>query len=94
MDNIIRMLDGQPLRNPQQMPDDGSPFTDESLMPFGKFAGTKLKELPMDYVDWMCLQPEMKNQRLNVYLKGLKKKAGDQVESQIEAATESDDVPF
>ena len=88
MDNIVRMLDGQPTPGPQRQPnrplieDDGKPFTDESLMPFGKHAGTKLKFLPQDYLNWMMEQPEMKNVRLNNWLKA-KKRGGKTMAQEI-----------
>lgn len=72
MDNIVKLLQGSSPQK-QHIPDDGKPFTNESPMPFGKFAGTKLRDLPQDYLDWMCEQPEMKNKRLNNWLIQYKK---------------------
>ena len=31
----------------------GDPFTDEDLMPFGKWKGTKMANIPADYLLWM-----------------------------------------
>lgn len=69
IDNIVRLLDGQPIGDNRPVPvDDGKPFTDDSIMPFGKYVGQKLKFLPPDYVQWMREQPAMKNKRLNDWL--------------------------
>lgn len=100
MDNIVRILNGDkpvlptPYTGAAVLPDDGKPYTNDTIMPFGKYMGTPLGKIPDEYVLWMKEQPRMRNPRLAEWLHPGATLAAKQVDEQIKNANEKDDVPF
>lgn len=56
-------------------------FTDETLMPFGKYAGKKLEKVPASYLLWLADQKDFKekNPQLSAYIEANRELMEDQV---------------
>lgn len=66
------------------------PWNDETVMPFGKHNGTKLKDVPASYLLWLFEQPWIKDwPGLYAYLK----KNEDLLMSEKRASSKDDDGP-
>lgn len=95
VDKIVRLLEVQVEQPSLPSFRSGEALTDEDPMPFGKHRGKKIKDLPVDYMDWLLAQDEIKGHPgLEAWRKNKKKAAKDLVEIQIEELTPTDDVPF
>jgi len=64
-----------------------TPLHDEEPMPFGKYKGTKMKDVPSDYLDWLIGQPWIsKWPRVKLYIEANKKS--------IEEDIPDEELPF
>ena len=64
-----------------------TPLHDEEPMPFGKYKGTKMKDVPSDYLDWLIGQPWIaKWPRVKAYIEANKKS--------IEEDIPDEELPF
>ena len=43
------------------------PMTDDTPMPFGKFAGTRMGDIPSDYLAWLQRQPDVPSRHPHLY---------------------------
>lgn len=96
MDNIVRMLgttEQQAL--PMHLPKDGV-WTDEHSIPFGKHVGTKLKDLPTDYRDWLISEgASIKHEGIRKWALNKTKEATALISAEPETTNQyKDDVPF
>lgn len=62
----------QPARKPVENVPDLREYDDETPMPFGKYRGTPLGELPSDYCQWLYDQRDLSDQALYRWLHGSK----------------------
>lgn len=74
------------------MPTDRTPWTDETIMPWGKHAGEMLARVPASYLDWLRDQPWIMTWfGLNAYLLANKTRIDKELEEEEPARGDADD---